>query len=417
MEDRRRNAVHVLSAPEARQWVLPIIFICGMVEREFPQFHTQDPFFPDRARRELNSAGIRVRTAADFEREEKALFETAISRATLLVTLTYAEFSARGDRNLPSIFLEDLMLTAQESRTVRPEPRHPFATPPPPEIHTTALLDYLRQRTASLSPSALETYLQCPYQYFGARLMRLKPRPMRPQDRLDFLTQGNIVHEVLSRWWAERPNLEELFEEIFERFVKEKNIPSGYHTERLRNSMLLDLQAFAAHDKWPRGAFESRMEEKFTFALSDTVQISGKMDRLDVAPDGTAYVIDYKYSAKARTKDKLTNENLLQAPLYFMAAEKYFGLKPAGMFYVGLKKEIIYAGWTNQQAQLAIDSQILPQDWTETSTTRTLQVIENIREGRIEVNPADTGNCRFCDVRDACRYDFSTVEIDEAEGA
>lgn len=417
IEDRRRNAVHVLSAPEARQWVLPVMFVCGMVEKEFPQFHRQDPFFPDHARRELNAAGIRVRTAAEFEHEEKALFQAAISRATLLVTLTYPEFNSRGDRNLPSIFLEDLMLPTEESRAVRPQPRRPFATPPLPEIRTEALLDYLRQRTATLSPSALETYLQCPYQYFGARLMRLKPRPARPQDRLDFLTQGNIVHDVLSRWWIERPNLEALFEETFERFVAEKRIPSGYHTERLRNSMLLDLQMFVAQDKWPRGIFDSRIEEKFAFPLSDSVQISGKMDRLDIAADGTAYVIDYKYSAKARTKDKLTNENLLQAPLYLMAAEKHFGVKPAGMFYVGLKKEIVYAGWTGQQALISIDAQALPENWTENSTARTLQIIENIRDGRIEVNPADTGNCKFCDVRDACRYDFSTVEIDEAEGA
>ena len=71
--DGRRNVVHVLSAGEARQWVLPVVFVCGLVERQFPEFHPQDPFFPDAARRQLNQAGVRVRTAADFEREERAL--------------------------------------------------------------------------------------------------------------------------------------------------------------------------------------------------------------------------------------------------------------------------------------------------------------------------------------------------------
>ena len=50
--------------------------------------------------------------------------------------------------------------------------------------------------------------------------------------------------------------------------------------------------------------------------------MSGRIDRLDIAPDGSAYVIDYKYSAAQRVKDKLKNENLLQAPLYLMAAER-----------------------------------------------------------------------------------------------
>ncbi|HUI79948.1 MAG TPA: hypothetical protein VLY24_18605, partial [Bryobacteraceae bacterium] len=50
LEDGRRNVVHVLSAHEARQWVLPVFYVCGMVERQFPQFRAQDPFFPDSAR-------------------------------------------------------------------------------------------------------------------------------------------------------------------------------------------------------------------------------------------------------------------------------------------------------------------------------------------------------------------------------
>ena len=108
LRDGRRNVVQVLSAPEARQWVLPVVFVCGMVEKQFPRFHAQDSFFPDAARCRLNAAGLRVRTAADFESEERALFDSAITRATMLVTLSYPEFDARGERNLQSLYLEDL---------------------------------------------------------------------------------------------------------------------------------------------------------------------------------------------------------------------------------------------------------------------------------------------------------------------
>ena len=96
LEDGRRNVVHVVSAPEARQWVLPIVFVCGMVEKQFPRFHPQDPFFPDAARCRLHADGIRLRTAAEFDREERALFNTATSRATMLTVLSYPEFDARG---------------------------------------------------------------------------------------------------------------------------------------------------------------------------------------------------------------------------------------------------------------------------------------------------------------------------------
>src|SRR5205823_8311949 len=115
---------------------------------EFPRFHPQDPFFPDAARARLNAAGVRVRTAADFEREERALWESAITRATMLVTLSYPEFDSRGDRNLPSLYLDDLILVREDSEAVRPAAR----TPPTPRATTAVaapgLLDVLRLKTA-----------------------------------------------------------------------------------------------------------------------------------------------------------------------------------------------------------------------------------------------------------------------------
>ena len=51
--DRRRNVVHVLSVYEARQWELPIVFICGLAEQQFPKRHAQEPLFPDSARQRL----------------------------------------------------------------------------------------------------------------------------------------------------------------------------------------------------------------------------------------------------------------------------------------------------------------------------------------------------------------------------
>ena len=390
--DLRRNVVHVLTAHEARQWVLPVVFVCGMVEKQFPQFHPQDPFFPDAARARLKSAGIRLRTAFEYEREERALFDSALSRASMLVTLSYPEFDARGERNLPSLFLDGLKLRAQESRLVRPRPRRTVGPPAPVRIESPALLGFLRNRTATVSPSALESYLQCPFQYFAGRAMRLRPAPPRPEKRFDFMTQGEIVHEVLARWWNARPDLEALFEEVFARKCEEKTIPWGYHTERLRNAMLDDLRAFARDESWPRGGFRSETEVPFAFEL-DGIGISGKIDRLDIAADGSAWVFDYKYSATQRVKERPRSANLLQAPLYLLAAERVFGHRPAGMQYIGLKGGVVYAPWEGCGDD----------GWEAAAQELTLRAVGEIRSGRIEPAPADTGNCHFCDARDACR--------------
>jgi ATP-dependent helicase/DNAse subunit B len=407
LDDGRRNVVHVLSAHEARQWVLPVVFVCGLVEGMFPRFRPQDVFFPDGARGRLNAAGIRVRTAAESEREERGLFDSALTRATMLVTLSYPENDARGERNLRSAYLENRAIEEQAARLVRPRPRDlpPGATLP--GIRAPLLLDFVTRKTARVSPTSLESYLQCPFQYFGSKLLRLKPPPLRPEERLDFLTQGSIVHEVLARWYAERGDIAALFEEIFARTLEEKQIPAGYHTERLRNAMLDDLAAFARAARFPVGEFRSRMEEKFEFPLDDSIAISGKIDRLDVGAGGAAYVVDYKYSNAQNTKGRVENPNLLQAPLYLMAVEEFFGLKAAGMYYIGLKGGVEPAGW---------EAADLPADWLGEARARTIEIVGQIRAGRTDVAPADRGKCRFCDCADVCRIEIAQT-ADAAEGA
>ncbi len=402
LEDRRRNVVHVVGAHEARQWVLPVVFVCGMVEKQFPKFHTPDPYFPEAARRRLYDAGVRVRRAEDTEAEERALFDSAMTRATLLVTLSYPEFDARGDRTLPSLYLEDLLAPTEDARPVRPQPRRMPAPPTPAEIRAPELLAYLRQRTARISPTALESFLQCPFQFFGGKILRLRSAPLRPEERFDFLTQGSIVHEVLAAWWPDPKEIEPLFEGVFNRYLLERRIPQSYHTERLRNAMLADLQAFTSDQRWPRDSFDSSTEREFKFPLNESLVIAGKMDRLDVGPGERAYVIDYKYSRNA--KNKAEDFKLLQAPLYLLAAQHACGLQPAGMFYIGLKGDIVYAGWSD--APIAdINYTALSPQWLDETTARVLHAVDEIRGGRIAVEPAEPADCRFCDYRDVCRVE------------
>jgi ATP-dependent helicase/DNAse subunit B len=398
--DSRRNVVHVMSVYEARQWVLPVVFVCGMVEKQFPQFHTADPFFPDAARQGLVAAGIRVRTRADIELEEHALFESAVSRATVLVTLLYPEFTPRGESNLPSLFL-DSRLHAEASRVIRPAVRHAIAPASPAATLAPALLLSLRERTNTISVSALESWLQCPFRYFGGNLLRLRTSPPRSEDRLDFRLQGQIVHEVLARWRAEPQDVAALFEKVFAAYCESESIPQGYHTERLRNAMLEDLERFVADQQWPF-QFTSRTEEKFTQPLDDSLQISGRIDRLDKNGDDAVYVIDYKYSAPEQVKKK-RGPDQLQGPLYLLAAETTLQIKPAGMFFVALKGGVKYIGWSRTGL---LDSPPIPEEWAETKA-RIANIAAGIRQGRFSPAPSDKKACGYCDSRDICRIEVS----------
>ena len=413
VDDRRRNVVHVMSAFEARQWSLPLMFVCGMVEKQFPKVHSPDPFFSDSARCRLNDAGVRVRTAAEFERQERVLFESALARASMLVTLSWPAFDARGETNLKSLFLEELLTgPAADSRPVRPAAGNLARKPAAAGIRDEALLPILREKSAVTSPTALESFLQCPFQYFAGKTLRLRPAPLRPEERLDFLTQGNIVHQVLKEWWNQPQPIAAVFERVLAGVLAERHIPFGYHTERLRNQMLDDLTRFASDHSWQRDAFRSQTEAEFQFPIGE-VTISGKIDRLDTGPGGQAYVIDYKYSSTARAKARVKNENLLQAPLYLLAAEQVFHARPEGMFYLGLKGEILYVGWSGTQL---LDSLPMPENWLAATRERTLRIVGEIRSGRADAAPADTADCRFCDYRDACRVEVKTAAA-QVEGA
>ena len=394
LDDGRRNVVHVLSAPEAREWELPVIFVCGMTEKQFPLLHRQDPFFPDDARRRLQDAGIRVRTAAEFEREERALFDSAISRATMLVTLSYPECDARGEATLPSLFLEDLGLVAESGAGAPAGQPAAARRSAPLRSALPRFSNCFVGKPRWFRPRRSKPTCNARSSTSAARRCASRRAPARPEERLDFMTQGSIVHDTLAAWYAHPQDIAPLFESVFEAALEEKRIPPGYHVERLRNAMLEDLQAFAQDGRWPRAAFESRTEQEFEFAL-ETVGVRGKIDRLEWPPGGRAYVIDYKYSAAQRTR---TSPGRCQPACRRNCTpwrpRRPSECGPAGMFYVGLKGGVDYAGWSDE-AVGDLTAEPIPERWLEDAETRTLRVVEEIRSGRVEAAPSNPENCRL----------------------
>jgi ATP-dependent helicase/DNAse subunit B len=397
--DERRNVVHVLTAPEARQWELPVVFVCGLVEKQFPHYSPQDPFFPDVARHELNRAGIRLRTAADAEMEEEALFDSAISRATSLLVVSYPKYDERGEQNLPSVFLEKLPSERQQAEFVQPEAARERTAPSGRGIMTPALHELLAARHAKMRVTALESFAQCPFQFFARYTLALEEPPPRPEQRLDARVQGNIVHRVIAEWLRTRQPMEPLFAGIFDNICRDQCIVRGYRTESLREQMLEDLLRFAAHKDWPAGA-GTLTEEPFEFNLAGVVTLRGRIDRLEKSAAGEGRVVDYKYSKKNYARE----ESRLQGPLYLLAVESAFGLRPAGMYYCGLRGEVRYV------------EQNISRERIEAVTQAAVHAAGRIREGETTANPADLDQCRYCTYRDVCRY-VAAGQVAVGEGA
>ncbi len=409
--DRRRNVVHVMEVFEARQWELPVVFVCGLVERNFPRYHGEDPLLNDAARRR---AGLQ--TSAERQNEERFLFDLAMTRATDKTILSYPRFNEKGEDALPSLFLPAGDAEPCELR-VRPRPR--YAAPPrsPSSIQDPGLLASLAKAHRKIATTSIERFLQCPFQFFAAKSLRLRPRPPAPRDRLDVLVQGTILHRALAEL-ARMPLLgESVLDEIFAEECRRARIPRTYRTEAVRLEMLRNFEPFLTDRQLGLG-WPSRVEQPFELILNPLISITGRIDRIDVGARNQAIVIDYKYSAGNKIREKIEEHaagHLVQGGLYLLAAERCLGLNPVAMFYCGLRKEVVWDGWHLPVEGLEMgELRASLKDLTQEAAETAVKVFDAITSGRIAADPADSTKCVWCDFRDICRVE-STARARTAE--
>jgi hypothetical protein len=405
VEDRRRDVVHIMDVFEARQWELPIVFVCGLLERIFPQYHREDPVLGDSLRARLS-----LSTAAQRQQEERFLFELAKTRASEHLILSYARFNEKGEETIPSFFLEGDGGVAGD-QPVRPAPSRTVSAPPPPEIRDAVLTTQLARLHRKLSPSSIETYLQCPYQFFASRTLGLRQRPPAPHDRLTLLVQAQIIHAALAEW-ARLPLLgSHVLDRVFAEECARMRIPGSYRTEAVRLELHRHFEGLLAAPG-ARLGWNTLVEQPFRFDLSTSLSIRGRIDRLEKDRDGRALVIDYKYSPSNKIRERVDDSeggNLVQAGLYMLAAERALGLIPVGMLYCGLKKEVSWGGWHIPIPGLeGIGASCVPEalrDLMDTAARSATEVRDAIVSGRIAVKPRDLKKCDWCDYRDACRIE------------
>jgi len=406
--DRRRNVVHVMDVFEARQWELPVVFVCGLVERHFPQYHREDSLFNDVSRKR---AGLS--TSADEQREEHFLFQLATTRATDTTIVSYSRFNEKGEETLRSFFLPEEAPAANDR--VRPAPGRVVSIPPIPAIREDHLHTRLAEAHKALSPTSIEKFLQCPFQFFAARSLRLRLRPCGARDRLDALLQGSILHRALAEV-ARMPLLARaVFDDVFAEECRRAGVPDGYRTEAVRLELARNFEAFL-NDHSVELGWQTRVEEDFRFVLNPLLAIRGRIDRMDVSPRGEALVIDYKYSAGSKIRERVDESaagNSVQGGLYLLAAERAFSLDPAGMLYCGLRKDVVWGGWhraipgLEQVGESSTKERL--RELVDAAAAAAVQTFDAITSGSIAPRPADVNKCRWCDFRDICRVESAAA--------
>lgn len=132
--DRRLNVVNIIDAMEARQWELPVTFVGGLLEKEFPLQVREDLFLNDQERERLTAGrGIFLKPMLKKAEEERYLFYVAITRAKGQLFLSYPETDGKGNPTLPSFFLKDIQKIFSGELKDHTSRRHLSQTLPEPE--------------------------------------------------------------------------------------------------------------------------------------------------------------------------------------------------------------------------------------------------------------------------------------------
>jgi ATP-dependent helicase/DNAse subunit B len=301
--------------------------------------------------------------------------------------------------------------------------------------------ELLRERFALsgqvLSATKLETYAACPFNYFLAEVLGLRPLPS-PEEirRIQPLERGTMVHEILFRFYQScskkypgplRPeNLEEYRKILEEAAVNsftaaEAQGWTGYPLlwEIDRQSILEDLRAFLAKEAQAkegmtpflfevrfghgsRGPRKGGIDEPISLGLEDGTAFSlwGRMDRVDFSPARDSLrVIDYKTGKLQGGEDGFCGGTTLQLPLYLMAACRIWkeaDLEKSWAEYSSVSRKGKFARihfygdrWREKEGNL---KKILG------------TISRGIREGTFFPFREKDQNCGYCDFKNLCEH-------------
>ncbi|MES1261680.1 MAG: PD-(D/E)XK nuclease family protein, partial [Acidobacteriota bacterium] len=415
--DDRRDVVHVMNVYEARQWDVSTLFVCGVTDRDFPKRNPQNLLFPDSDIDALRKAGIALRKAADQDREEATLWEALKSRAQDTLVLTYPEHDAGGRSAHSSRYLAELGPGIERPRLSRATPAVTMQNAGlAGHIEPREMPGALAAQHQRISLTALEDLAQCRFKFFAGRTLGLRPRPERPQERLQPKITGLILHEALEAWLNNKRqgDFVELFETAFDKMCREKHLPPGYWLEVERINLRAIARKVSATEQWTPVSSEAEVE--LTLDFPGGITVACRVDRIDRMSDTDCIIVDYKSSRTARVEQMAESQVKLQGPLYALAVREGLHLNTMAMMYLAVREDKRF-GW-GEAPGVDLGLKPIPPNWIEDARNRSIERISSFLGGEVYAEPAEPENCRWCDYQHACRVEQrqALVMIEGAQG-
>jgi RecB family exonuclease len=455
------GAVQVLTALRARARRFDAVFVLGLVEGEFPG-RVGTPALLTAAQRDRLDALEEGLFAPEVDQEE-ALFVRALSRARSHLFLSsrdaddgggYAGQSyywshckallGVGEREHVHRTLADLVFDAAQApsprlylracaaRGLEPHPDSGVASLSAPIFRrdrakagllSGRVLDELAQ-IRSFGPSALESYLTCPFMWFVDRIVGLEDL----EPALDRQLVGQLLHKVLSDTYQELRSVGVLplgadhlalaisiAGPIVEALVDSDECPGTPAERRLAEYQLKRMAADLFAMEVAAGGSMTLVDTELEVGGRDGVDVGGvairgRIDRVDSTPGGELFIIDYK-SGSPPDKRKIGTSEGLQLPLYMLALA---GERPTerviGGAYVSPKKMertgLVWAGSTFVQGGADRGYAVMEEEELQRLLRETValarEAAEGIRSGVI--TPRGDVSCPdWCRLGPVCR--------------
>ncbi len=432
--------LHLVDAAAARYGDFDEVRLVGLAETDWSEPATRSIFYPASLLVQLGWP-----TEAECRRGPRALFRDLVRLPRSRVSVS--TFALDQDALVrPSPLLEDLselgLAVVREADAppgrvfVHEALMHEPVTPEAVSGSAAAWLALRRRRSApeaavcrGATPprgpevyrvSAVEQYLQCPFRYFAAHVLRLEAEQddepgLTPQER------GRFLHEVLraffEAWQASGRGA--ITPENFAEAVAEFARVAEGHLARLpdadaalERARLLGSAAgagvaervLAVEVDFEPAAVERLLEYPLDGAFEFTgargarpVRLRGKVDRVDVMADGRLRVIDYKLGRAPEPT------RAIQLPVYGLAVEQQLRQARGGSWRFA---EAGYVAFGESRPFISLASAGPTFDAAAAAgAARFLDAVDEIASGAFPVRPAEPFRCRFCAYPSVCRKD------------
>lgn len=420
--DENASGVLLVEAEEAAGLACDYLLLVGMGEGSWPR-SGQETLLTEDQRLRLHAAGLPLYTAASCRSADRRLFFDLTHASVQVLVFSYPAYDANGQTLLPAVPLQEwreglgredyevvrqrmlldgyggpLALGAGEQRVqfaralARGEAvgrqqypavteelaraltraqrmaaarfRHSRFTPFEGWLEQAVAVQAVRRRFHDrylFSPTALETYLECPFRFFVRYVLDVQ-EIANPADEMEHTRRGLVLHEALARFhqelhsasqrgavglegvdcaeqrWVQR--LEALIDEAIQRHLPRE---SGRLAQEVWRWEGIRLRRYARRywRQWQQWlarhretgvvpepvAFEETVDAAERLRpeseAGSAVRLGGRIDRVDRAADEGVWIIDYKtgrgYSYTAAAVERLER---LQLPAYAWAWEQ-----------------------------------------------------------------------------------------------